>query len=471
MRSLTWFWAAFLCLVLSLVFKASIAHARQVSGIEIFDATPNAGKANDARSVVEKILPIGTRHQNNIPLLNNRFRIDDGVDKVILVFFREFGAQPVVIVRPDGSKLYLDNDMNDDSYHWYESDTYDMIELVEPTAGPWQALGQILPGSQVMVIADLTLESEAIPSPLFAGESIKHTAFLRNAGEQVNFKEFRDVVSLSIDFISTNHPDYENFGLGTKNIARFEDNAMGFDETSGDGTFTGEFDLNISNGEWQPVVSVRTPLFSREQSGEKVLLLPNPVTVTYIEGEEDAGFHKILVNIDPEHINPESLMVDGTIRSPEGEPERFSLTELGPHQREISVVKAGYGMYRSKMTVFAQTLNGRDVRINVPEFSFITREPEVVVAEQVSEQSNQLAPDTLEQAQDQIEEESQSSVLALVISINLIVLLIGTSVIYVIADKRKRPNNHIILKLQGQIKGLLSKITSKKPKADKTAKA
>lgn len=446
-------------IVMFTVLHSNAAHSRQVSALSDSEALKTTDKQVDARSVVDKILPIGTTYQNNITLLNNRFRIDAGVDKVILVFFREFGAQPIVLVQPDGSKLYLDNDMNDDSYHWYESDTYDMIELTQPMPGPWQALGQILPSSRVMVIADLVLEAEPIPSPLFAGETIKHTAFLRNAGERVNFKEFRDVVALSIDFISTNHPDYENFGLGAKNIARFEDDGVGLDERAGDGTFTGQFNLNISNGEWQPIVSVRTPLFSREQSGEKVMLLPNPIVITHEQSEDDKGFHRILVNVESEHIAPGSLMLDGTIRTPEGEPERFSLTELGTHQRQLSVVNAGFGMYRTNMTAYAKTLGGRDIVINVPEYSFITREPVIEVTIDEASQDDMTETNLMPQSN---EEEDDSSVIIWVLSLNLIIILIGAGVIYVIADKRKHPDAHIGLKVGGFFKNMMGKLPLKK---------
>lgn len=403
----------------------------------------------DVASIVEKILPIGEQFQNNIPLLNNRFRIDAGVDKVILVFFREFGTQPIVLVKPNGSKLFLDNDSEDDSYQWYESDTYDMIELIAPMPGPWQALGQIMPNSKVMVIADLTLEAEVIPTPVFSGETLKHTAFLRNAGQQVNFKEVRDVVTLSIDFISTNDPDYENFGLGSKNIARFLDDGIALDEVAGDGIFTGDFDLDIPNGEWQPVFSVRTPLFSREQTGDKVLLLPNPIRVSHIADESESGFHRVLVEADPEYIDNESLLLEGTVRSPEGEIERFSLTEIGPQSRELTIVNSAYGIYRISLKAYAQTLNGRDVVLDVPDYSFVTKEPAIEVIEEPSPVQSEKLVEPMIQAPQQAEE---SNFVFFAILVNVILLIVGALTIFIIADKRKHPDNHLLLKISQRLK-------------------
>ncbi len=438
---------------------AAVAAKAQTFTDTTYDAS--GALTSSEASVIDKVIPIGSEYENSIPVLNNRFRIDSDVEKVVLVFFRTFGAKPVVLVQPDGSKLYLDNDPNDDSYHWFETDTYDMIELTNPMPGPWQALGEILPGSKVMVIADLTLIVDPIPQIIFSGETIKHTAFLKNAGKRVNFTEFRDVVALSIDFMSTNHPDHENFGLGTKNIARFLDNGEGLDEAPSDGVFTGEFDLRITNGEWQPVFSVRTPLFSRERTGEKVVLLPNPIHIDHIEDETEAGFHTIKISVDEEHLLPESLILDGTLRNPEGDAEKFSITETGNYQREITIVNSGYGIYRANMTAYATTVDGREIVVEVPEYTFVTREP-VVIEEPV------VIPEPSAQELEAMRQEKlaqeRKALIVDILAFNLSLLFIGVIVILLIADKRKRPDSHISLQMLNSLKSLARFIPKKKAK-------
>jgi uncharacterized protein (TIGR03503 family) len=425
-----------------------------------------AAKAQDApidRSIVDKIIPIGNEYQNSITLLNNRFRIDDDIEKVTLVFFREFGAQPIVLVRPDGSKLYLDNDAVDDSYRWFETDTYDMIELTEPMPGPWQALGNILEGSKVMVIADLTLNAEPIPKVVFSGETIKQTAVLLNANEEINFREFRDIVVLSIDFTSTNIPDLENFGLGTKTVARFKDNGMGFDESAGDGIFTGEFNLEIANGEWQPIFNIRTPLFSRELMTDKVMVLATPMTISHVEDLTEEGFHRIFVETDNEYIVPSSVLLEAALRGPEGEVERVSITEMGDYQRELKVINSGYGIYSVDMTVFAQTLSGRDIVLKVPQYSFRTEPPviEEVVVELTPEEilvQQKAAEEAARLAELAAKEQAQKELIIMVLAINGALLFIGVIVILLIFDRRRRPDNHLLKKMGG----LLGKISFKK---------
>ena len=87
------------------------------NGVEQIDTTP--------------IRELGTEYHNGIKLLQNRFRIDYKVEEITMVFFRKFGSAPIVLVRPDGSKIFqaqaIDYDVD-----WYDSTTYDYIRMREP---------------------------------------------------------------------------------------------------------------------------------------------------------------------------------------------------------------------------------------------------------------------------------------------------------------------------------------------------
>lgn len=410
--------------------------------------------AQTAFDIRSKVVPIGTEYQNSIKLLNNRFRIDSDVSEVTLVFFREYGSAPIVLVRPDGSKLFLEADGTDDSFTWFETDTYDMIALKHPMPGPWQAVGEILPESRVMVIAGITLNAEAIPDIVFSGETLKQTSYLENAGEKVDMSQFRDVVALSIEFVSTNNPNYPNFGLGSRAVARFEDNGLGFDEQNGDGIFTGQFDLAITEGEWQPIFTVRTPLFSRQQINEKIVLLPTPINISHqIEFDDDKD-HLLTIDVDHEHVDISSLIVNGSIRHPSGEVVKFSLTELSDTAREIEIINNDFGIYKVNMMAYVETLSGRDLVLSVPEYSFVT-EPPPIVMEPVVEEPPQL--DTqIAQAP-----EEESSPLILVIIINLCLLVFGGLGLFLIVDKRNNPDNYLIKRAVTKIKTIKFKKAKK----------
>jgi hypothetical protein len=443
-------------------------------------------KTTDTKKTTTPIIALGNDFQNSIEFLNNRFRVDNDVEEVTMVFFREDGSAPIVLVRPDGSKLFIENDDDDPDMRWYETQKYDMISIKKPMPGPWQAIGEILEGSKIMVIADIVLDAQPIPRNIYSGEIIKQTAVLTNNGKQVDFSPFRDVVSLTIDFVSNNNPNYENFGLGSRTIARFQDNGEGFDEAAADGVFTGQFNLSIPSGEWRPTFGIRTPMYTREQKNDLVILHPTPIFINVKIDETNAeiadgtsnestdetddetiyGEHIITVDTDAEHIKLDSLLLDGKVTHPNGEIDNVTITEINNSVKMIRVKNDSYGIYRIKLTAFATTVDDREVIINVPEYTFLTSEPEEPEPEIDESQGVVIsaAPIVIEPEKDAW---TATNTVSLIIAINSCIFVFGGMVIFLILNKRKYPNDHIMLRYKMAWLELLAKIKNlKKTKSD-----
>lgn len=426
------------CFCLCALFLQGFAMAQQIP----LSSTNEQNTSNI--SYEDVIVPIGNEYQNSIQLLNNRFRVDNGISEIAIVFFREYGSPPVVLVRPDGSKLFIENSLDDDSYTWFETDTYDMISLKNPMPGPWQAVGDVLPQSRIMVIADITLRAQAIPNVVYSGETLKQVAYLQNEGSQPDMTPFREVISLSIDFVSTNNPEYPNFGLGSRTVARFEDNGLGFDEADADGVFTGQFNLNIIEGEWTPVFTLRTPLFTREQVNEKVLLLPNPIQISHLLAEQEDAKHMLMVQTDEEQVSLSSLILDGTLRYPNGDVERISITEANDLPKKIPINDVGEGIYKVTLSAYATSVSGRNLMLTVPEYSFTVEPPPVI--EPVVVEPDPIIEELMITQQPSIEEEPALTLMHILL-INLALLVFGILFLYALADKQKNPANHISLRL------------------------
>ena len=386
--------------ILSVALAFTVS-ARQSAG-QGAEPTPEA-TAEQAESE-SPIALIGNDYENGIKLLQNRFRIDHNVKEVTMVFFREFGSAPVVLVRPDGSKIFQSQVEGEDIF-WFDSDTYDMISIKNPMPGPWQAVGKIIEGSRVMVLSDIALHAEPLPPILFSGEILKQTAYLTNDDKPIDYSQFRDVVELTIDLVSTNNPNYDNFGADDQQIATFEDNGRGMDEAPLDGVFTGQFNLNVPAGEWQPVFRVTTPMFTREQVDPPLRLYPNPVK---IDVELDGGgndYHKLLIDVDRDLVDINTLLVDGKVRYPNADVRNFSLTELGGDVREYLIIAYDYGIFRVKMTAYGKTVNGRDFILDVPEFTFLVAEPELPEPEVTESAADNNVDEVIPEPQVTIEEE------------------------------------------------------------------
>lgn len=428
------------------------------------------------------IRELGSEYHNGIQLLQNRFRIDYKVDEITMVFFRKFGSAPIVLVRPDGSKIFQAQAIDFD-VDWYDSTTYDFIRMREPMPGPWQAVGQILPGSRVMVISDIELQAEELPSILFSGEILKQTAYLTNGGSPIDYAEFRDVVKLNMEFSSTNNPNFNNFGAQTQVIASFEDDGKGMDERPLDGTFTGQFNLSIPDGEWKPIFTVTTPMFTREMVSEPIILHDNPIKVDVNLDTSGKGYHTLLVDADRAKIDMNSLLVDGKIKYPNGDVQNFSITRVSDEVRTHEIVNYEYGIFRVKLTAYGNTISGRDFILDVPEFTFFAEEPEVD-SNQQAEPVSQI-PEEASKAEilaikemsrsDQIVEEDEKmptgKLVGIILVVNLIVIVIGGGLIWFILGRKgaKKPKFDIS-KITNTIKQQVTALLAKFKKQKKAAK-
>ncbi|WP_299074656.1 TIGR03503 family protein [uncultured Paraglaciecola sp.] len=418
-------------------------------------SNPLNTKVNDSPPVEQNInedaspiTQLGTKYHNSIALLQNRFRIDFEVDEITMIFFREYGSAPIVLVRPDGSKIFQSS-ADGESVFWFDSTTYDMISIKNPTPGPWQAVGKITPESRVMVVSDLALHADPLPNIIFSGEILKQTAYLTNNNEPIDYTAFRDVVELTISLSSTNNPDFNNFGAKPEIVAFFEDNGKGMDERPLDGVFTGQFNLAIADGEWIPTFSVATPMYTRNQVDPKLRLLANPINIDIELDEGGGGYHKLKIDAQREHVNMSTLLIDGKVRFPNGDIHNFSITEMSDHVREHLIVNFGFGVYRVKLTAYGTTLGGREFILDVPEYSFLSEEPEPVPVATNDAVSSPQLPGTAaeseaeltappEQSQNTPEEKMSTTTLVMVIvSVNLVILILGIGVIWYLTTDKK----------------------------------
>lgn len=394
------------------------------------------------------LVELGSEYQNSIELLRNRFRIDYGVEEVTMVFFRRYGSAPLVLVRPDGSKIFQ-IDADGEKVAWFDSDTYDMISIKNPTPGPWQAVGQILPDSRVMVLSEIKLHAKPLPPIIFSGEILKQTARLTNGGVAIDYGPFRDVVELNIELVSTNNPNYDNFGALTEQIAMFEDDGRGMDERPLDGVFTGQFNLNIAAGEWKPVFRVTTPMFTREQVDPPILLYPSPIIINVELHGGGENYHKLVIDTHRDLVDINTLLIDGKIRFPNGDIQNFSLTEANDSAREHMVVAYEDGIFRVKLTAYGKTVNGRDFILDVPEYTFLAQSQEqadeneldtegqlAVENDGVEGESEMPEPAQPPESKADIEEPAESA-LGLILLINGGLLFIGAVVIVVLMLRKK----------------------------------
>ncbi|WP_164852383.1 TIGR03503 family protein [Rheinheimera riviphila] len=315
---------------------------------------------------------------NQIPLLDNRFRIDYEVDEITLVFFRKKGTPSVVLVKPDGSKVYS-RTATEHQMEWHDDKTYDLIRIKQPTPGPWQAIGTILPESRIMVLTDIDLKVDPLPTDMMVGETLKVTARLTNGGKPINAKDFRDVLKLEVLLISTQKAEYDNNSQTVLEFTSFQDDGKNFDERPRDAIFTGEFKLDFPAGEWIPKYIVKTPLYTRELMQAPILVQRTPLAYKVAEAADDAGRHQLTYTIKDGPADGNTVAFQGRIHFPNSEVQSFTVGEMPGNSRTLAIANTGAGTYRVDNMMFGRTKGGREFVMSLPEYTFEVVGPKVEV--------------------------------------------------------------------------------------------
>jgi uncharacterized protein (TIGR03503 family) len=370
--------------------------------------------------------------KNQIPFFENRFRIDSEVDTITLLFFRRPGSASVILVRPDGSKLHF-NTAKENQLRWHDATTYDLIEINNPMPGPWQAIGNLLPESRIMVLTDIKLDVDPLPANLMVGETVKVTARLLNGGAAVNARDFGEVLMLEVIFISTNNAEYSNFGRGIIQVAAFRDDGRGFDERARDGVFTGEFKLDFVAGQWTPKYIVRTALYTREVEQAPLILKPAPITSEVVLATTDTESHQVLFHLTEPGVVADSVLMQGRVRYPDGSVDQFALNTAENTDLSLSLLNKGFGSYILELAVFGNWQDGREFMLTLPELSFVVNQ-QTVAAPALS----QLPEEVLATMPVDQPEPLAEFPWGMVIAINLLILLSGIVAIWFVVSGKKR---------------------------------
>ncbi|MBH0020384.1 TIGR03503 family protein [Pseudoalteromonas sp. SWXJ133] len=373
-------------------------------------------------------------HQNEIPLLDNRFRIDSDIDEITLLFFRKPGASSVILVRPDGSKYFTRDAAYNPNIEWFDELNYDLITIKKPIPGPWQVIGSILPDSRIVVLGEVSLAAEPLPPMLFKGETIKITGKILNDGEPIDENLFRDVVKLNVDFVSTNNDSFTNFGAGGQKVAEFKDDGRGFDEHPKDGVFTGEFTLDFPAGEWASRLYISTPLLKRRVVQDKVVVHEPPFNYAIIRADENVSDHHLTINIDTKIVKPETVIIQGKIYYPNNEEQMFTINAIADASRQLVIKNYGWGRYSVELSVFGTNINGREFMATLPTYKFAVERPIKVVPE--IDPATIITPDKMIESEPVEEKMATSTIISLIVGCNTLILLLGWLLIRIFVQKK-----------------------------------
>lgn len=311
--------------------------------------------------------------QSQLPLLGDRFRIDDEIESITLVMFRAAGSEPLVLIRPDGTKLY--SARHPDHVEWRSGNDYDQVRIEEPMRGPWQVSGSLLPQSRLMVISDLQFHAEELPDTIFEGEELPVQGTFTEAGEPIEQRDFGNIMQVEMRVVSTNDPEQANFGVTPRTLGEFADNGRDLDARAGDGVFTGAVTFNVPTGEYIPSYRAETPLYRRTFEQAPIMIRKLPATIAVEQGAEEGESHQLNIEVDEEQIRPDDIVVRGQVEYPNGEIQLIEIQTAQGDSLHEPIPNYVYGNFVVTLELFATTLDGREFSADFAELEFLARQP------------------------------------------------------------------------------------------------
>ncbi|ELI6419092.1 TPA: TIGR03503 family protein [Aeromonas salmonicida subsp. salmonicida] len=304
---------------------------------------------------------------SDIPLLDNRFRIDYGVKEITFIVTRKPGTSSVILVRPDGSKLYVGK-VTPPEVGWLALKDHDLIAIRDPMPGPWQAIGEVDPDNRVRILSNIKLETEQLPTQLYQGEVIKLKSWLLIDDAPPKDGYYLTDLGMTVKLQRFNDDTQQGEPILDEVLGHYLDDGKGLDEVPGDGVMTAEALLDVPAGKYRALYSTGNQVFSRARS-QDVLVYPLPVNFTLTPPSQEVGA-RLSFLIDGDELDPASVVVKGKAMNTTNESLPFSAVATGfKVEVDLSALKA-VGQYEVSATLFGTTRLGREIQVILPVKSF-----------------------------------------------------------------------------------------------------
>lgn len=322
-----------------------------------------------------------------LPLLGDRFRIDHHIDEITMVFFRDRLSAPVVLILPDGSKWY--HSRHPQTVEWETGVGFDQVRIESPMRGPWQVSGQLRPESRLLVISDLKFHAEPLPELVYQGERLAVQGRFSEAGEPIEQRDLRNAIGMQMQLISTNQPEFENFGLQPRPVGDFLDDGRDLDARARDGVFTGEIAFDVPAGEYIPSYHAVTPLYQRTFEQLPIMVKALPIETTVEVSNQEGRAHRLTFKVDKDYFDPADVVIRGEVEFPNGEIQRIDMRSAAGDGLYTRIPNDAYGNFVIRAEAFATSLaDGREVVAALTDYQFSVRQaqPPPVSEEEIAAQ-------------------------------------------------------------------------------------
>ncbi|WP_163933182.1 choice-of-anchor X domain-containing protein [Paraferrimonas sp. SM1919] len=301
-------------------------------------------------------------------LLKNRFRVDAFSEDITLWINKNYQSPNIILIRPDGSKLY--HDRHDSNVTWFNSDVAEIITLKQPMAGPWQILGEVVEGSKLYMVSEISIEVDPLPASIYQNEKLLITARVLGDELPIKIAGMDFLLNWQATLIKPEIFQGESYTRKIE-IGGLKDDGQKLDAIAYDGIFTSDFNIDVPAGDYQIELKASNELFSRSKLIDLVIK-PVPFSMTLNHLEDGIDVIQVL-NVD---LHDKSLLkADSKLQvSIDGPDQYYKVKTLNfddvtgiTYQLDPYLAEGGY-ILRARL--FTTTVDGRELIIDAQPLNF-----------------------------------------------------------------------------------------------------
>ena len=299
---------------------------------------------------------------NDIPLLDNRFRLDPKTQSVTIILNHSKGRQIIVLIRPDGSKMFKQK--HSDNVAWVSTAKNDIITITKPMIGPWQAIANLDDNNRINLVSPVKLNINHLPLAFYSKELFSTTATLTENKVRLVDPGYTSGAKLRISLV----------GKYRKKVFFYKDNGKKYDSLPFDGLLTARLFIDLVPGKYTFNISTKNDVFVRAINRDAVVL-PTPIKIEAIVPETASEVIKFKVSIDEKEIIPTSVIIHGTVTEKANSGVEQIIINATSANETVSK-RLTYGDFLFEGKAAATTVSGREIEIKLPQQAFTLLSPQ-----------------------------------------------------------------------------------------------
>jgi len=155
--------------------------------------------ATSAEQLERGLLRVSKRlvAKNSIPLVANKFVIDDSVRQFTAVVFRKKGFGSTQLDDPEG--MDFGRTSRRFGVEWHREKKFDIVTVTKPMEGEWRLIAPADPNNEVFISSNLQMAVEDMPKEIMAGNKTRIRMLMTDRGKLLKNSNMLGVITATLE--------------------------------------------------------------------------------------------------------------------------------------------------------------------------------------------------------------------------------------------------------------------------------